>query len=97
MLKTTNPNEYKGLKTEIERLISELEGETPGTKEYNEKLEEVVKLDSVNHTIVKATGFSKDAILAASVSILGMVLVINAEHVGAITTKAFGLIKWKQP
>lgn len=93
MFKKINPNEYTGLKQEIERLVSDLEATTPGSKEYNEILEEIVKLDSVNHTIVKATGLSKDAILAAAVSILGIVLVINTETVGAITTKAFSLVK----
>lgn len=91
--KIDNPNEYKGLKTEIERLISELEGETPGSKEYNEMLDELVKLDSINHNTVKKSGISKDAILAATVSLLGIVLVIGAEQTGAITTKAFSLVR----
>lgn len=93
MLKKKNPNVYVGLKEEIERLLSELEGLTPGSKEYNEVVEEITKLDGVNHATVKATALSKDAILAGAVSLLGIVLVISTETVGAITTKAFGLVK----
>jgi hypothetical protein len=91
--KKPNYNEYVGLKDEIEKLLSELEGTHPGTKEYNDILDTIIKLDGLNHSIVKKSELSKDAILAGIVSILGIVLVINTETVGAITTKAFSLVK----
>lgn len=91
--KKVNPNYYAGLKEEIERLVSDLAAENPGTKEYNDLIEAINKLDSVNHDIVKKTELSKDAVLGAAVSILGILLVINTERVGAITTKAFGMVR----
>lgn len=88
-----NSNEYAGLKDEIERLLSDLENYDPSDDEYIKIVDRIIKLDSMNHTVVEKKELSKDAILGAVVSVLGILLVINTERVGAITSKAFSLIR----
>lgn len=72
------------------KLLSELEGLDPHSKEYNEILEHITKLETVK---IKKTRISKDAVVGAVASLAGIILVINYERVGAITSKGFGLIR----
>jgi hypothetical protein len=86
--KTANFSE--AVEIEQVRLLSEAEALGTDSPDYARKLEMIAKLDNVK---VKKTHLSKDAILSASASILGMLLVISYERNHAITTKAFGLVK----
>ncbi len=66
--------------------------------EFDEHLARIEKLYKLKNTNRSWARPSADAILAASASIAGIVLVANAEHVGLITSKAFSLVvKTKQP
>lgn len=72
------------------KLLSEMEGLDPNSKEYNEKLEQITKLETLK---VKKTRLSKDAVLGAVASIAGIVLVLNYERAGAIVSKSFGMVR----
>ena len=87
-------NRKPDLSNEVEKqqlvLLSEMEGLDSNSKEYNEKLEQITKLESLK---VKKTRLSKDGILSAAASLAGIVLVLNYERAGAIVSKSFGMIR----
>lgn len=77
----------------LQELIDEcqesLAKEYPGSIEYNKKLEhlsELYKLKSQNR-------IGSEAWLNAGVHLLGILLVLNFETFGVITSKAFGMLR----
>lgn len=79
------------LEKALERAYSEMDKKAVGTAEYDRILENVVKLHEMKEK-EKPSRVSKDTWAMIGANLAGIVLVINAEHVGVITTKAFGFI-----
>ena len=71
-------------------LISKLEGKEPDTAEYA-KITEQLKV--LNDLKTKKSHFTKDGVLGAVTSLAGILLVLNYERIGAVTSKSFGLIR----
>lgn len=75
------------LDREIRRAMIELNGHQPNSKEYAEMLERVQKLYKLRNEN-KSAVISPDTALTSLAYLVGMLLIVNAEHVGLITTKA---------
>lgn len=87
-------DQYPDLQEAINSAIKELESLTADSPEYKQTVKQIVKLDAVlNGQKPKKTALSKDAILSASVYILGLLVVIEKERAGAIVSKAFAMIR----
>lgn len=83
-------NLSKAAEAEQLRLFSELEGLDPDSKEFATRVEHINNIDNVK---IKKTSVSKDAVISAAASTLGLLLVLNFERTGAIVSKAFGLVR----
>lgn len=79
------------LESALERALTELDRKAVGTAEYDRVLENVVKLHEMKEA-EKPSKVSKDTWAIIGANLAGIVLVINAEHVGVITTKAFSFV-----
>jgi hypothetical protein len=79
------------LEKEIARLYSEMEGMNPDDKEYQTRLEVVIKLTALLPK--KHSTFSGDALLGAGVNLGLTGLILHHEKLNVITSKAFGWIK----
>lgn len=90
--KNNTPVNYPGLEDEIAKLISELEGITPSTDEYEAIVNQIVKLDAMTNHKVKPSVISKDALVAVGGNLAGILLILNYEKIGAVTTKALGFV-----
>jgi hypothetical protein len=85
---------YPNLNKTIVSAIDHLESYDPDSPEYAKTVEQIIKLTEIDPgKKPKKTSLTQDAILAASVSILGILLVINKEATGAVTSKAFSMIR----
>ena len=76
---------------EVLRLISEMSLLKPNSDEYTAAAKNLASLQESRYAN-KKHDFSKDAILAASANIAGILLVLNFERVGVLTSKAFSLV-----
>lgn len=95
---TKNLFRPKGLKvidSEIERLATTLSGMEPTDSNYPVIAGQLKLLcearEKRNDRVI-----SNEAILAAAVNIAGLLIVLNFEKAGIITSKAFGLIGLKK-
>lgn len=77
------------LDKEIEIVLEQLKRCQPGTDDYKEVLKNLRDL----YAIKKGDRISREAILSAVVNIAGILLVLNFEKLGVITSKAFGIIR----
>lgn len=93
MFSFTKNDETEGLKKAIADAMSELATTKPNTDEYDSILEKIERLYKLKGPVKEPRKrVSPDALIAGVVSLGGIVLVANAEHVGAITSKAFSII-----
>lgn len=83
--------EKTDLEKEIARLYSEMEGMNPDDKEYQTRLEVVIKLTAL--TPKKDRVVSGDAVLGAGVNLLLTGAILHHEKLNVITSKAFSWIK----
>lgn len=93
MISIKKNNETEGLKKAIDDALLELATTKPNTKDYSdilEKIERLYKLKGPEKEPRKR--ISPDVLISGAVSLAGIVMVINAEHVGAVTSKAFSLV-----
>lgn len=79
------------LDREIERVLKEMSSMTPGTEQYKAKLEVVNRLCEARG-IKSPRALSTDMIVSVVGNLLGILLVMNFEKTGVITTKAFSFI-----
>lgn len=84
------PNLSSVVETEQLKLLSELEGMDINSKEYAETLAHITNLETVK---IKKTRLSMDAVVGATASLAGIVLVLNYERAGAIVSKSFGMVR----
>ena len=93
MFNKQTPVTYPKLEAEINSAISNLEGIQPESKEYATIVDQIVKLDAVlSNNKVKKTAVSMDTLVAVGGNLLGILLILNYERVGAVTTKALGFV-----
>ncbi|ASR84039.1 hypothetical protein SEA_TEACUP_34 [Arthrobacter phage Teacup] len=93
MFKFVNSNENEGLNKAIDAAILKLATTVPGTEEHRAVLDEIERLHKLKAPAKEPRKrVSPDALIGAVASIAGIVLVANAEHVGAFTSKAFSII-----
>jgi hypothetical protein len=86
-------NDTEGLKKAIDDALLELAMTKPNTEDYDKILDKIERLSKLKAPAKEARKpVSPDALIAAAASLAGIVLVINQEHVGAVTSKAFGLV-----
>lgn len=83
-----NPIDEK-IAEEISRLLLDMRTKKRDTKEYAAMTDQLTKLYELHHK----SRFNKEQAVAIGANLLGMLLVIKAEHVGIIATKAFSLVK----
>lgn len=83
-----NPLDDK-IAQEISRLLSDMKDQNRYSEEYGSMVDQLTKL----YELHSRSRFSKDQLATIGANLLGMILVIKAEHVGIITTKAFSLVK----
>jgi hypothetical protein len=86
-------NDTEGLQKAIDDAMLELATTKPNTEDYDsilEKIERLYKLKGPEKEPRKR--ISPDALISGFVSLAGIVLVVNAEHVGAVTSKAFSIV-----
>ena len=87
------PKGLKAIDEEIERLANQLKSMSPVEENYIKVADNLRVLcearEKKNDRVI-----SSEAILAAGVNILGLLVVLNFEKANIITSKAFGML-WK--
>ena len=89
MLKLSKSNPVKD---EIDRLLSEMSGLSPESKEYNDRLDHIQKLTPLLPKPQSKVP-SADVILGSFTNLLGIGAVLHYEKLNVITSKAFGWIR----
>lgn len=92
MFKKNTSDNYQGLEAEIVSAISHLNGINPASDEYAAIVDQITKLDALTNHKVKKTAVSKDALVAVAGNLAGILLILNYERVGAVTSKALGFV-----
>jgi len=87
--KETEPTQ---LDAEMTRAFSELETRQPGTKEYTEVLDHVMKLHKLYEAEKVPNRLNADTMAVIASNILVTVLIIRHENVNVITSKALSFI-----
>lgn len=77
---------------EIARTILVLQEKEPDSKEYASTLELLTKLQKIRQE-EKPDRLSSDTMLLAGVNLVGLVLILQYEHLHPITSKALSFIK----
>ena len=79
------------LDIEIGRVLLTLEHLDPSSEEYAAASVQLIPLYKARNE-KNRDGVSKDTVALISANLLGLVLVLNHEHVNVISSKAFGMI-----
>ena len=80
-----------GIDKEIESLLDQMKNMMPDSEEYTKtvkNLEVLVKMTSYK----KSNSISPDAALAAAVNIAGIIMILNFEKLGIVTSKAISFV-----
>lgn len=83
------------LQEAINNLYSELAGHDANTEEYDSITDQIVKLMELQNKLQTSKSWkpSPDAMIGAASSILGIVLILNYEKLGIVTTKAINFVR----
>jgi hypothetical protein len=81
---------HKDLQIQKARLCASLKDVEPGSNEYSDILSQLDNLNRINQGVF---GFSNDTAVSALTSLLSVLLVLNHERIGILTSKAVGFIK----
>jgi hypothetical protein len=76
----------------ISDLLEELKVMEGSNEDYAETADNLVKLMKLKQEVNPAWRPSADAVLAAGGSLLGIILILNFEKLGVVTSKAMSLI-----
>lgn len=77
------------MQNEIDRTLEILKTIAPHSKEYKQAAENLrVLIETSNKSKVSA-----DTVILAATNILGILLVLNFEQLGVVTSKAFGMLR----
>ena len=92
-LKTT-PTEPTNLEKAIQRLHDDMQTVDPNTDQYTKMADNITKLYKLReYDTRKRWHPSPDAVLTATVNIVGILLIIRHEDVNVISSKAIGFVK----
>lgn len=80
------------LDAKIADLYSELAGHEAHTEEASNIIDQIVKLEKLRTETTKPWIPSPDATVAAVGSIASVILILNYEKLGAVTSKAIGFV-----
>ena len=89
----------KKTKKILEHLVLRMAVLDPETKEYKEcekklnALLNLVKNVEETNNVAASRKISKEALLASATNLTGILLILNYEKLGVITSKAFSLLK----
>lgn len=88
----TEPNEpKKDIDSEIEHILTQLQSLPPESDEYTTAAKNLEVLCSAR-SYKTNTWLNYELLIPAAVNILGILLVLNYEKVGIVTTKAMSLV-----
>jgi hypothetical protein len=87
------PKSLKALDSEIERLVNKLAKLEPTDKEYS-TIADNIRVLTESREKKNSSDISNEAVLAAIVNVASLLIILNFERTGTITSKAFGLL-WK--
>lgn len=76
---------------EISRVILELQEQPVNSDEYGEVLSRLEKLQKIRHE-EKPEKFNSDALLMAATNLLGILAILQHEHLNVITSKAMNFV-----
>lgn len=77
------------MQNEIDRVLETMKSQPVNTKEYKLAAENLkVLMETENKSKISA-----DTIVLAATNIAGLLLVLNFERLGVITSKAFGMLR----
>lgn len=82
-------NLHAKMRAEKARVLEALEFVEPGTEEYNNLINQ---LQQLNHAHKGVFGVDANTLVSAIVSVGSVLLVLNHERVGILTSKAVGFI-----
>lgn len=85
------PKPKTRLEIEIDRLVLELKDHAPGTDKYGVIVERLSKLHKVQAE-KKPARVNPDTALTVAAHLAGIVLILNYEHFGPITSKALSFV-----
>jgi len=77
------------LQNEIDRILESMKTMSASSKEYKQAAENVRILIET----IEKSKISKDTIILAATNILGILLVLNFERLGIVTSKAFSMLR----
>lgn len=84
---TAKLNRPTQIDAELIRLHTQLRGQVPGSQEYNATLDQAIKLHKqANETHRKPV--SNDTLATIGANLTGILLILNFERMGVITSKA---------
>lgn len=87
--KTSNKTKLMDVIRDLETHIQEI---GPTAEEYNSLVEQLGKLYKMKE-VVTSNRVSADALVSAGASILAVVLILNHERLGVVTSKAMSFVK----
>lgn len=85
-------NHETALDSVISNILVRLNGMDSSTEEYSDTADQLIKLAKLKKEINPSWMPSPDAIVGAAASILGIILVLNYEKLGIVTSKAWSFI-----
>lgn len=91
---TKKIDDLNGLKEIINILEDRVKNLDPEDDKYNAHVEQLTKLYKIKESN-SPRQVDPDALISAAASILGIVLVLNFEKLNVLTSKAFGLIRFR--
>jgi len=87
----TKKDKRTTLEKAIDKVLTKMDTLEPDTEEYGKANENLAKLYEAK-SIQAKSGYSKDTILVVTGNLLGILLILNFERMGIITTKALSMI-----
>ena len=76
----------------IANILSEMQGVNADDKEYAAMADQLVKLMKLKKEIEPSWHVSPDVLIAAGANILGILLILNYEKLGIVTSKALSFV-----
>lgn len=88
------PRSLKAIDSEIERLVGQLSCMSPEDDMYAKTVDNVRILTEAREK-KNSADISNETLLMVGANLLGILIVLNFERTGVITSKAFGLLGWR--
>lgn len=92
MFNFTKKSHDTALEEAISSILTEMSGLNADSEEYSDAADQLVKLMKLKKEINPSWRPSPDALVGAAGSILGIILILHFEKLGAITSKALSFV-----